>query len=484
MHKKTEKMAMSWGVFGAAAVGVAAMVSSISVVHADSTVSDTASANASVTVASGCTLASTVNTAHSATIGNNASVPATAGGDGVGLTTMKVTCNDSDGFAIYAIGYSGNEYGNNNLIGNNGLNIATGTDRTGDNSSWAMRVNAVTSTSVNNVDADLTTTPTILDNYDTYHAVPSTYTKVAYLDSVTDLVGATNPSTGSSITTTYQIYVSPLQPYGEYAGQVKYTMVHPSTISNLYYMQDVATWSSTLTSVGDSTQVVDKRDGQVYTVAKLADGKIWMVDNLELAGGTALYSGTSDVPDGYTDTAYYTLPASATTGFDVSGNSYVYNSDRTGCASDGACYSYYSWAAATAGNQTNVSDGNAPYSICPKGWGLPTTSVDIPDTTRDFRVLVNALGGDSSIYNYSSSTTPTGASLSAQLLGVPNFLLAGSYQSGTLINGGTSGNYWSAATFTTSGPNLSYALEFDANNLNAASPYNTAYGMSVRCVAD
>ncbi|MDO5480548.1 MAG: hypothetical protein Q4F58_02700 [Candidatus Saccharibacteria bacterium] len=35
-------------------------------------------------------------------------------------------------------------------------------------------------------------------------------------------------------------------------------------------------------STGDTAVLQDLRDGQMYTVAKLADGNVWMVDNLNL----------------------------------------------------------------------------------------------------------------------------------------------------------------------------------------------------------
>ena len=39
------------------------------------------------------------------------------------------------------------------------------------------------------------------------------------------------------------------------------------------------------------------------------------------------------------------------------------------------CYSYYSWDAATLGSGRSISTENtgAPYSLCPKGWRLPTS---------------------------------------------------------------------------------------------------------------
>ncbi|MBR3329179.1 hypothetical protein IKG29_01445, partial [Candidatus Saccharibacteria bacterium] len=67
---------------------------------------DTASVdNISITVPISCTLSGT-NTNHAATINNG-----TYQSD-IGLSTIKAFCNDTEGFAIYAIGYTNEEDGN------------------------------------------------------------------------------------------------------------------------------------------------------------------------------------------------------------------------------------------------------------------------------------------------------------------------------------------------------------------------------------
>ena len=58
----------------------------------------------------------------------------------IGSTTIVATCNDASGFALYAIGYGNEEYGNTDLItnlanpgasGTNTGNIVTGTAQSG-----------------------------------------------------------------------------------------------------------------------------------------------------------------------------------------------------------------------------------------------------------------------------------------------------------------------------------------------------------------
>jgi uncharacterized protein (TIGR02145 family) len=129
---------------------------------------------------------------------------------------------------------------------------------------------------------------------------------------------------------------------------------------------EMQNWTSTLANVGDSITLCDIRDTQTYTVAKIADGKVWMTKNLDLAGGTTLSSADTNI------SGSYTLPNSSVIGFVDDYTAYVYNSGSTTCSSTRACYSYYSYPAATAG--VNPSSGNASGDICPAGWRLPTSN--------------------------------------------------------------------------------------------------------------
>ena len=69
---------------------------------------------------------------------------------------------------------------------------------------------------------------TITTGYDTWHAVPSTYTKVAEYKANTGS-STTDTTLGVKLETTYAAYVTSNQSADVYEGQVKYTMVHPYT---------------------------------------------------------------------------------------------------------------------------------------------------------------------------------------------------------------------------------------------------------------
>lgn len=178
----------------------------------------TSQANATVTVAAACNMEGSGMNSHS--------VAATGGNyyTDIGTTNLKVVCNDSNGFDVYAIGFSGDVEGNTNMIGTDtSLTIPTGV-ATGDVSNWSMKLIKDTSSS-SYQPANLT----ITTGYDDYHAVPSTYTKVAHYTSATD---AGESAKGSRFSTTYAVRVSTSQAADTYTGKVKYVLVHPSALDS------------------------------------------------------------------------------------------------------------------------------------------------------------------------------------------------------------------------------------------------------------
>ncbi|MBR3052021.1 hypothetical protein IKG60_00135 [Candidatus Saccharibacteria bacterium] len=446
----------------------------------------------SITVQSSCTLGGTVDTAHA----TNLQLDTFSGDDGIGQTTLTAFCNDYNGFSIYAIGYTGNTYGNTNLVGTNtSLTIPTGVYTDGDTTSkWAMKVNKVNdSTAYNPANMSIT------NSYDSWHVVPSSYAQVAEYHANTG-ASHTDATLGGKITTTYAAYSSAGQTADTYEGQVKYTIVHPynaAAPTPLATMQAFAAGTASTTcsamSVGDTIDLDDARDGKDYTIAKLADGKCWMVDNLNLAGGTKLDSEKSDVPAGYTQSnPYFTLPASSTEGFSDNTVAYVYNSNNntTKCTSTRSCNSYYSWLTATAGGknadgESITGDGyNATYSICPKGWKLPTATTEGVSrvsggyTGGDFYKMAIQYGMIVDSFYESPDNVPTFYSM-AGLGTIPSFLPAGNHVAAGLINGGVGGRYWSA---TSTSSTYAYDLFFDSSAVYSADSSRRSLGYSVRCL--
>ena len=152
----------------------------------------------------------------------------------IGVTTLHAFCNDNEGFAIYAVGYTGNTIGgadSNKLVGTPAEigNIVTGTATSAgspDVSNWAMKLAIIqdsgdtTGTNAFTIDSDTG------GSFSSYHAVPNSFTKVAHKNSISNMDVANG---GVKLTTTYAVYMAKNQPAGMYNGKVRYTLVHPAT---------------------------------------------------------------------------------------------------------------------------------------------------------------------------------------------------------------------------------------------------------------
>ncbi|MBR2741181.1 hypothetical protein IKD98_00245 [Candidatus Saccharibacteria bacterium] len=263
-----------------------------------------------ITVPVSCSMSGTGMTSHNAEITNGTYQA------NIGTTTLHAFCNDAEGFAIYAAGYTGDEVGgtnSNKLVGttasgNSAIEsgIATSAGNP-DVSNWAMKL-AMTQDSGDTSGANafaIDSAPNVSGgsdaSFDQYHVVPNKYTKVAHKNSGTDMMAMTG---GVKLTTTYAAYISKTQPAETYSGQVIYILVHPSTAlvpgacnpsgttigtntsTDIVCMQDISSTnkSSILSSMTSEQQytLIDKRDSKSYTISKLADGNIWMTQNLDL----------------------------------------------------------------------------------------------------------------------------------------------------------------------------------------------------------
>ena len=354
--------------------------------------------------------------------------------------------------------------------------IPTGTS--GDTSYWNMTLSPGTATSSPSY------IPTILSPFTTPTTIPTDYTKVATYPSSTAPQDTDPLTSGSYFTSTYSSHISTTQPAGVYTGAVQYVMVHPHGAPGPTFMQNTTAIKTMLTNEGDTMQAIDKRDGKKYWIAKLADGNIWMAQNLDLAGGTRLYSETSDVPEGYSASAnrpYYTLPTSSTSGWSNDTRAYVYNvpydqSDRTTCANNHPCYSYYSWLAATAWSGRNVAydDTDAAYSICPKGWKLPN-SRSTPAGNSDFYRLAVAYGMDP---NYISRPTSSFYDLAGPGT-TADFLITGRYLNSSFIFDDINSYYWSSTSYNYGNAR---GLHFNFGTINTTVIANRKQGFPVRCV--
>ena len=206
----------------------------------------------------GCTFTSSVTSAHSKTINPGSTQ------SGIGTTKITTKCVNSTDHQVYAVGYSNDTDGNTNLINSSAnATIATGTATSGNVSNWAMQIAKDTS-------SYLPANLSIVNSFGSYHAVPSTSTQISSYS------GATDNTTGSSITTTYRAKISNEQIAGSYVGKVKYTltatMVYSVTIKTVTGISKVTLNGVECTSTS-GCMVNNLTEGESYNlVATLATG--------------------------------------------------------------------------------------------------------------------------------------------------------------------------------------------------------------------
>ncbi|MDE6182860.1 MAG: hypothetical protein K2F53_00345, partial [Rikenellaceae bacterium] len=130
---------------------------------------------------------------------------------------------------------------------------------------------------------------------------------------------------------------------------------------------------------------------------------------------------------------------------------------------------------ATPSGSWNTSTNPADWSTqpCPDGYRLPTNT--------EFQNLIDNCtrtdGGEwsSSDYGYITFTLKTDSSKKLEFPAVGSR----NYSSGTLVDTGTTGNYWTSAEY---GSNGAYYLYFSSSKLFIINGSRSQYGYSVRCV--
>lgn len=489
-----------------------------------------------ITVPTSCSMSSTGTNSHVAELGNGQS------NSTIGETTITTYCNDNEGFAIYAIGYTGDTLGNTVLTDTSlGFthDIVTGTATSGNTSNWAMKLSTISSPSPNFPITIAGSTNDSLKqqgdpDYSTFQAVPDDYAKVAYRTSSTDV--GTNAE-GSTIKTTYQVYISPTQSAGTYTGKVKYALVRPNTapapsntptlistvtctaqVPGATYMQDINA-SNKATILAGMTEdaeyfLRDARDNKDYCVAKLKDGNLWMTQNLDhdidstktytpadtdiannwtpslstYITSTITWIGSSSIPESYDPGDLYVNPDFIE--YDASSNGNGERPDATvsDVADSNSHYhlgNYYSWTAAIAMNDsTNYLGSNGTLieqSICPAGWTLPRVGTG-NDT---FRSLFDEYGF---VYGYSdgASFIDTNNNYHWDLNESaawtnPLYFVAGSFSTPPNTLSYSSWKYWAPIT---AGDDDVYQLYLNTSYYeHAYSNANYGDAAAVRCVA-
>ena len=267
-------------------------------------------------------------------------------------------------------------------------------------------------------------------------------------------------------------------------------------------MQTVSSWGDEV-QAGQEVLAKDARDGKYYSVARLADGNLWMTQNLDFnIDSTKTYTpANTDIPANWTPSvSTYQSEDTTWNGEFYSPESYdpgelYYNLENIDYSINGEgdppelfvdtgdyhshLGNYYNWAAAIATNDSTsyVGSGNlVDRSICPAGWTLPRPGY-----------------GDDSFYGLATAYHTTWGQYGAILSGdlnlweAPVYFLQYGFWHGEFSNVGGDGSFWTSV----SGSNdASYALTLSigpwGNYIYPAvgeSQVYLMYGFSVRCIA-
>lgn len=288
-----------------------------------------------------------------------------------------------------------------------------------------------------------------------------------------------------------------------------------------FAMQDMASEiCNNTTVIPDHLQVLDTRDNKTYWISKLADGKCWMTQNLDLDldNRTALTSADSDVINDWVP-AQSTQKGDSVTHWDYSytnaqsfdpgdwywnntpwyesvTNNFImgdYGHDPVrfarvpfeGNGTHGHVGNYYSWSAAVAMNDTSSyvaygynsgADINQmpQTSICPKGWRLPYAMNKSDNKPNDFQDILDVYYPTN--YEQHTDYEQVSAPIYYVRAGYVN-----DYTSQRFNYSGSYGSYWSN---TTTGNQSAFTNEFNSTSWYTYAISNYRYkGMNVRCIA-
>ena len=232
--------------------------------------------------------------------------------------------------------------------------------------------------------------------------------------------------------------------------------------------------------IGTVIALTDTRDNDTYAVAKLADGKWWMIENLRLGEATDISLTNTDTA--ITETSL-TLNASVNSmnaspyTIRMNASNKLSPANPMGAANANAFLygNYYSWAASILSTST-YSSTTVNRSVCPYGWHIPSGS-----GSGEFANLSINLGGLETTMN--SNSSPTGAEFSKTIRAFPNnFVYSGYWYTSSVYLRGTDGYYWSSTSFSSQN---AYYLSINSTTVSPANADRARYyASSVRCMAN
>jgi hypothetical protein len=326
------------------------------------------------------------------------------------------------------------------------------------------------------------------------------------------------------------------QAAGSYKGLVRFTVVSEAVppIPNVpcvsgsafkWHIGDIRDAGTTTASWqdGDNGIARDTRNGQDYCIGKLADGKVWMLNNLKLGSMTediTLTPATSNI------TASWTLPkidnTIITTNDFETPRVYSYWDDLDTSHNGGNdptagkdittndFYGYhYNWCAATAGGTGTAAPGtctngstlpnDAAGDICPANWHMPyatnANSLELSSSNQVLNLVAKLAGyPDADDAQFQSDFTDAiiidGFSMDLSVPFSAPFQFNGAFRGvfaglryGPNWNRQDGYDYlWSSSSRMASDSSLALYWAFMSGGVRPGSPYSRSNGFSIRCL--
>lgn len=251
---------------------------------------------------------------------------------------------------------------------------------------------------------------------------------------------------------------------------------HTTKTMQTFDTQDCASLSSVIA-------LSDTRNNDTYTVAKLADGHCWMLENLRLDptavtidssntnNPTADFISEAEDPDTGSEDTLCNNDNDPNCINKIQFNSNTlnrsYDPAYSGNVIKRSWYSYgimYNWYTASAGNGTyETASGNVAGDLCPKGWRLATGG-----NNGEYVALSNALN------QISANATDVNFRKYPN-----NFIYSGDYNNTNPTGRNTYGRWWSA---TPNGNTNAFRLGIVNSGATPAGSWNKWDAFAIRCI--
>ena len=299
------------------------------------------------------------------------------------------------------------------------------------------------------------------------------------------VASSTGPVNEETTNMTLAAKIDYLQDSGTYGTKLNFSLIPDISVN---YMQDLDPSICTT----EPTMVTDFRDGQAYAIARLKDGKCWMVQNLRIGAknidGTntiTLNSSDSNVSSSYIlSNKRAKMPREEVVDDVENTTKWVYDGDAFYCTPDSTnnyVTCYYNWYTATAGSGTKSTTGkdagsngvDVHESICPKGWILPKGG-DNP-SVNDFSILFSKYPSSSQMQVANPLTTYD--NINGQYL--PGFLLSGLTDANGVAHTTRLGDYWTRTAYSTG---KAYGIWQNSTSVGPEGKHDKYYGFSIRCI--